>query len=120
MDVVHVNQVEAFTTMDGSQIRELLSHRNSSIRYQSLAEARVPAGTTTVRHHHPKTEEIYFILEGAGEMTIDGETKSVGVGEAIAIPPGASHCIHNLGPEELRFLCCCVPGYEHDDTVLEE
>ncbi len=28
----------AFTTKDGSEIRELLSHRNSSIRHQSLAD----------------------------------------------------------------------------------
>ncbi len=26
----------------------------------------------------------------------------------------------NLGEGVLRFLCCCAPGYEHDDTVLVE
>ena len=120
MDIVNVAQVEGFITKDGSEIREILAHRNSSIRHQSLAEARVPPGTTTALHHHPQTEEIYFILDGAGEMTINGETRSVSVGDAVAIPPGASHRIHNPGPTELRFLCCCAPGYEHDDTVLEE
>jgi mannose-6-phosphate isomerase-like protein (cupin superfamily) len=119
MDIVNIEDTEPFITKDGSQIRELLSHRNSGIRKQSLAEARVPAGTTTVRHHHPNTEEIYFIIEGAGEMTIGDETRLVGAGDAIAIPPGASHFISNPGPSELRFLCCCAPGYEHKDTVLE-
>ena len=41
------------------EIRELLAHRNSCIRKQSLAEARVPAGATTIPHYHPLTEEIY-------------------------------------------------------------
>ena len=33
---------------------------------------------------------------------------------------GASHQIANTGSEVLKFLCCCAPGYEHEDTVLEE
>ena len=43
MDVKNLNEVPDFTTKDGSEIRELLAHRNSAIRNQSLAEARVPS-----------------------------------------------------------------------------
>lgn len=120
MDIKNIQEAEAFITVDGSEIRELLAHRNSVIRQQSLAEARLPIGAATTPHHHPKTEEIYYILEGDAEMTIDGETREVGVGDAIAIPPGASHTIRNTGDVTLKFLCCCAPGYEHTDTVLEQ
>jgi mannose-6-phosphate isomerase-like protein (cupin superfamily) len=24
----------------------------------------------------------------------------------------------NTGNEPLRLLCCCAPGYEHEDTVI--
>ena len=41
-------------------------------------------------------------------------------GDAIAIPPGQAHKLWNTGDEPLRLLCCCAPGYEHDDTVLIE
>ena len=41
-------------------------------------------------------------------------------GDAIAIPPGAVHTIRNTGDTTLKFLCCCAPGYEHDDTVLQD
>ncbi len=51
-------------------------------------------------------------------MTIGDEQRPVGPGDAIAIPPGAVHSIHNSGAETLVFLCCCAPGYEHQDTVL--
>ena len=44
MEISNLDTVEAFITKDGSEIRELLSHRNSVIRHQSLAEARVPVG----------------------------------------------------------------------------
>ncbi len=120
MDVRSIDEVTAFTTKDGSEIRELLAHRNSCIRQQSLAEARVAAGQKTTPHYHPMTEEIYYVLEGSGRMRIGDDARDVGPGDAIAIPPGAVHTIENTGAGTLRFLCCCAPGYEDADTVLVE
>jgi mannose-6-phosphate isomerase-like protein (cupin superfamily) len=120
LDLINLSRVAAFTTKDGSEIRELLAHRNSCIVNQSLAEARLPPGTATTSHFHRLTEEIYYILKGSGRMTIGEESRSVGTGDAIAIPPGAVHQILNDGREPLVFLCCCAPAYEHDDTVLVE
>jgi mannose-6-phosphate isomerase-like protein (cupin superfamily) len=118
MDVLNIADAAAFTTKDGSEIRELLAHRNSGIRNQSLAEARLPVGGATAPHFHPAAEEIYYLLQGRGRMHIESEVREVGPGDAIAIPPGARHMIATLGDETLRFLCCCAPGYEHADTVM--
>ena len=120
MQIVNLNSAAPCITKDGSEIRELLAHRNSCIRQQSLAEARVQPGAKTTPHYHPLTEEIYYILEGTGRMSIDEEVREVGPGDAIAIPPGAVHTIVNTGGETLKFLCCCAPGYEDSDTVLVE
>jgi mannose-6-phosphate isomerase-like protein (cupin superfamily) len=120
MEIKNLNQVPAFITKDGSEIRELLAHRNSAIRHQSLAEARLPVGGATQEHFHARTEEIYYITAGAGRMRIDAETREVKVGDAIAIPPGARHKLWNTGTEVLRLLCCCAPAYEDGDTVITE
>lgn len=120
MDVKNLNDVAAFITKDGSEIRELLAHRNSAIRSQSLAEARLPVGASTQEHYHPKAEEIYYITHGTGRMRIEGELRDVQPGDAIAIPPGKKHKLWNTGPEVLRLLCCCAPAYEHEDTVITE
>jgi len=120
MDIKNLNDVPAFTTKDGSEIRELLAHRNSAIRNQSLAEARLPVGGATQEHFHPRAEEIYFITHGMGKIRIAGETREVRAGDAIAIPPGQKHKLWNTGDETLRLLCCCAPAYEHSDTILTE
>ena len=120
MDVKNLNEVPSFITVDGSEIRELLAHRNSAIRNQSLAEARISVGGATLEHYHPKCEEIYFITQGTGRMRIEGELRDVKVGDAIAIPPGLKHKIWNTGDEDLHLLCCCAPCYEHSDTVITE
>ena len=119
MDIINQKDTVPFTTADGSTIRELLAHRNSSIRQQSLAEARLAPGAATTPHHHAVTEEIYYILVGEAEMTLGEDTRSVVPGDAIAIPPGQRHTIRNTGADELVFLCTCAPGYEHTDTFLE-
>ncbi len=120
MDIINRARTEPFITKDGSQIRELLAYRNSVIRNQSLAEATLAAGAATREHYHPKSEEIYYILSGAGRMKLDGELRDVGPLDAIAIPPGARHKIWNTGSAPLVLLCCCVPAYENDDTVMVE
>jgi mannose-6-phosphate isomerase-like protein (cupin superfamily) len=120
MDIKKLGEVEAFITKDGSEIRELLAYRNSAIRNQSLAEARLKPGASTQEHYHVKAEEIYYITHGMGRIRIDGETRDVASGDSIAIPPGRKHKLWNTGTDVLRLLCCCAPAYEHADTVITE
>lgn len=120
MEIKNLNEVPPFITKDRSEIRELLAHRNSAIRNQSLAEARLPIGASTQEHFHAKTEEIYYITHGSGRVRVESETREVKPGDAVAIPPGMKHKLWNTGGETLRLLCCCSPGYEHDDTIITE
>jgi mannose-6-phosphate isomerase-like protein (cupin superfamily) len=119
MIVVNLNDSAPFITRDGSQIRSILDRSNAPVQNQSLAEATLPPGAATEGHHHPKSEEIYFILSGVGRMTVDDETREVGKHDAILMPPGAVHRIENFGDALLVFLCCCAPPYEHEDTIVE-
>ena len=99
-----------FVTKDGSTIREYL-HTGR----QSLAEAELEPGQATRRHYHARSEELYVLLEGEGEMEVDGARSRVVTGDAVLIPPGARHQI-TAADAPLRFLCCCAPPYSHDDT----
>jgi mannose-6-phosphate isomerase-like protein (cupin superfamily) len=112
------DRAEPFTTKDGSTIRELLGLTTAPVRSQSLAEATLTPGQETERHYHAESEEFYYVLEGKGEMEIDGETAGIGPGDAIVIPAGAWHQITAGGGSELRFLCCCSPPYRHEDTYF--
>jgi mannose-6-phosphate isomerase-like protein (cupin superfamily) len=120
MEVINLDQAPPFITKDGSEIRELLAYRNSAIRNQSLAEARLPVGAATQEHYHLQTEEIYYITHGSGRIRIEEEVRDVSAGDAIAICPGKKHKLWNTGTTPLRLLCCCAPAYEHSDTVITE
>jgi mannose-6-phosphate isomerase-like protein (cupin superfamily) len=116
MNIQNLDQQTPFTTADGSTIRSILDHTNAPVEHQSLAEASLATGGSTQRHYHKRSEEIYFLTHGRGIMEIDGESREVGPGDAILIPPGAWHQI--TATTALRFLCCCAPPYEHGDTYF--
>jgi len=120
MDVRSLERAEAFVTADGSTIRELCGLPTGGTVKQSLAEASLEPGQTTKRHYHGETEEIYFVVEGEGDMELDGDRARVGAGDAIPIAPGVWHELRNVGECPLRILCCCAPPYRHEDTFFED
>lgn len=111
MQVAARDELQAFTTKDGSEIREF--HHTA---VQSLAEASLAPGQSTQRHYHAASEEIYFVLVGDGELEIDGVRRRVVAGDAALIPAGAWHEI--VAVSALRFLCCCAPPYSDEDTFF--
>jgi len=112
------NEIEPFTTRDGSLIRELMHPDSNGNKNQSLAEAIVAIASETILHRHLQSEELYYITQGKGLMTLDSEQFEVGIGDTICINPGSEHKIRNTGNDELKILCCCAPAYSHDDTEL--
>ena len=58
-------------------------------------------------HNHHVNEEMFFVLQGSGEVRIGEETHSIRTGDVVACPPGGpekAHKITNTGTEELRYL----------------
>ncbi|MGB0126083.1 MAG: cupin domain-containing protein [Rhodocyclaceae bacterium] len=58
-------------------------------------------------HNHRENEEMFFILQGTGEVRIGGNTYPIREGDVIACPPGGpetAHQIRNTGAGELRYL----------------
>jgi mannose-6-phosphate isomerase-like protein (cupin superfamily) len=117
VEKANLRELASFTTLDGSQIRELAGPAWTRARNQSLAEATVAPGAETSEHYHPRSEELYYFLAGAGRMRLGEDESDVGVGDCVVIPPEVPHKLWNPGNEPLVLLCCCAPPYSDDDTV---
>ena len=83
----------------------------------SLAHAVVQVGKAS-QPHRMRTSEVYYILEGEGEMHIDNESAMVQAGCAISIPPGSRQFIRNTGTTDLKFLCIVDPAWRPDDEQI--
>jgi mannose-6-phosphate isomerase-like protein (cupin superfamily) len=120
MIIVNRQQAAVIETPHGSEIRPLIDRTTSEIELCSLAEEVLPPGASVGRHHHLETEEVYYLLEGSGRMTVGDETREVAAGDAIFIPRGATHSLENTGATPLRLLLVCGPAYSREDHRMEE
>jgi mannose-6-phosphate isomerase-like protein (cupin superfamily) len=75
-----------------------------------LAIAQLEPGKQLEAHIDPM-EEIYFIMMGEGEMTVDDETRHVVQGDAVWIPTGSSHGLANTGNEDCVILVVAAPAW---------
>jgi len=58
-------------------------------------------------HNHRVNEEMFFIIEGSGELRLGGQRYPVRGGDVIACPPGGAETAHqliNTSDRELKYL----------------
>jgi mannose-6-phosphate isomerase-like protein (cupin superfamily) len=81
------------------------------------AWAHIMPGTSTTRHGHDE-EETFIIVSGKGEMTVDGETKEVGKGDVIYLPPFSQHTLKNSSSTDaLEMICIWWNGEQQEAKV---
>ncbi len=61
--------------------------------------------------HNQEQEEIYFVIEGEGEMCLGTERQTLKAGQAVYIPPGEYHQLTNTGDVPLKMIYCCAAGF---------
>jgi mannose-6-phosphate isomerase-like protein (cupin superfamily) len=60
--------------------------------------------------HNQEQEEIYFIVEGDGEMCLGDEKMAISAGQAAYIPPRVFHQLTNTGALPMRMMYCYGPA----------
>jgi len=68
-----------------------------------------------VTHHHKVATEIYVVLEGEGEVELDGVRHPARPLSAFLIPPGTRH--RAVG--DLRALVVCLPAADDTDEYFD-
>ena len=67
-------------------------------------------GGGQVPWHNQDQEEIYFVIEGEGEMCLGEERAPIRAGQAVYIPPGKFHQLTNTGGVRMVMLYCYSPA----------
>jgi mannose-6-phosphate isomerase-like protein (cupin superfamily) len=76
----------------------------------SLGHVTLEPNGGQVPWHNQEQEEIYFIVEGEGEMCLGDERAMVHAGQAVYIPPQVFHQLTNTGSTPMRMLYCYGPA----------
>jgi quercetin dioxygenase-like cupin family protein len=65
-------------------------------------------------HFHRRSTELYYVLEGAGMVVLDGEEHAVRQGSLVHIPPGVVHGAKG----RMRVLVVGIPDIADDDIFF--
>ena len=102
---------------DGSEIR-LLSRTSRA----SFCHCTLPPGKVSSAVRHRTIEEIWYFLQGQGEVwrRLDDQevTTRVRPGMSLTIPTGADFQFRNTGGEPLTFLIVTAPPWPGDDEAI--
>ena len=92
-------------------IKWLVSPDNTPGAGLTFGEVILLPGEGHVRHNHPESEEILYVLSGTGAQTLADEPPfAVFPGETIYVPKAVFHSTVNTGWEPLRLLAIYNPG----------
>ena len=76
----------------------------------SLGNVTLEPNGGQVPWHNQEQEEIYFVIEGTGEMCLGDERKTLSSGQAVYIPSRVFHQLTNVGDTPLRMIYCYGPA----------
>ena len=95
---------------DGIESFLLVSKRTSDADQLSVTIVEMePGGFQQIHSHHP--EQMYYILDGAGKMTVDEEVFTVSPGDCVYFHSNTSHGLENNGSTRLRYLSAASPSF---------
>ena len=98
-------------SFDWGLIKPLVATENTDGPAMSLMHVVLLPGEGHVRHNHPDSDEILYILAGHGEQMVDdSDTFGVGPGQTVFIPKGAFHSTVNVGWQPLALLAIYAPA----------
>jgi quercetin dioxygenase-like cupin family protein len=92
----------------------LLSPAETGNKDFYLGRLEASPGAQVPRHQHAGTEEIIFVLSGAGELTVGSEKIPFAADEALFLPAGQPHAVKFTGDDRAEMVQIFAPAGPED------
>ena len=119
MPVIHAPSAPTHE-LGGTSFTSLATPSRGGTDMTSVWRVAIAPGTTPTPHSLTR-EEIFVVLRGQAEVTIDDARQTAGAGDTIVVPADVPFVLHNSGTEPLELLCCLPVGGQArlaDGTLL--
>ena len=67
-------------------------------------------------HVHQVQEQVYYVLEGEGILTLDDTKNLMRPHDYVYVPPGVRHSFTNTGTQGLVFLVITTPASDEEEV----
>jgi mannose-6-phosphate isomerase-like protein (cupin superfamily) len=87
-------------------------------RIQMVNWASLLVGKQFARHYHEDMQEIFVIMQGSAEITVDSETAVLQLGDTVVIDAREIHQMRNIGAAEVTYLAIGITDGISGKTVV--
>jgi len=109
MEVIPESEVESTEAVDGVHLKILAGGDAENVQHFTIEP-----GAVVPEHSHPH-EQVGYMLEGALEFTVDGETERVETGHSYVIPGDEAHSAENVADVPAVGLDVFAPPRDDPD-----
>jgi len=78
---------------------------NTTLKNLVVSSTFLEANKSTSGHRHAGQEEVYYFVNGKGQMELDHKIFDVNSGDVVLIEDNVFHKVHNTGDYGLYFVC---------------
>ena len=119
MKIINWKKLNQIEDGCGGVVYKILDKSNSGLKNVEIAMCVFSPGEIADLHYHDTMEEIYFIIDGYGEIEIDSNWHEVKAEDCVAIPVKTNHRIHNTSKKTpLKFLSINSPYWRDSDMII--
>jgi quercetin dioxygenase-like cupin family protein len=101
----------------GALSKPLVTPDNVGTRRLDFRISRYAPMAYVQEHVHKVQEQIYYVLEGEGVLTLDDDKKLMRPHDYVYVPPGVRHSFTNTGLDGLVFLVITTPADDSEQPV---
>jgi mannose-6-phosphate isomerase-like protein (cupin superfamily) len=117
LDKTLLRPVEGYRGGEGTaRYRRALDPTVFQTNWSYVDHLLLPPGASEGSHRHPGIEEVYFVLNGAGQAQVNGETAEIHKGDAVPVLLNEAHSFKNNSSQDLEFM---IIGIASQKGVLE-
>ncbi len=98
----------------GALSKALAAPENTGTRRVDFRISRYAPAAYVAEHVHKVQEQIYYVLEGEGILTLDEERHLMRAHDYVYVPPGIRHSFTNTGVAGLVFLVITTPANDEE------
>ena len=98
---------------------EYFRHVLATGEHTQVVVMSIPPGGDIGEETHSDTDQVLYLVDGAGRAILDGVKAEFAVGDLVLVPAGTTHNFQTVGDAPMKIITTYAPPHHADGTVHE-
>ena len=86
-------------------------------KHTQIVVMSIPAGQDIGEETHPDNDQVLYLIEGSGQVVLDGNESDFNTGDLVLVPAGTKHNFITKGDQPMKIITTYSPPHHPEGTV---